>query len=154
METISGINNGKGLKIALVASRFNQTISQRLVDGARVYLMENGVSENDITLVWVPGAFEISQMVKVLLDKGGFSGIVPLGCVIRGETSHYDYVCGAAADGIAALARQSDIPVSFGVLTVENRSQAEARSGGAKGNKGRDAAEAVLELRHSMDHFR
>lgn len=137
---------GEGQRFLLVVSRFNQLITEKLLAGARSALVQHGVAEVDVDVVWVPGAFEIPGAAGVALRRGGYSGIVALGCVIRGETPHFDYVAGEAARGVQALAVSHDVPVTFGVLTTDTRDQALARAGGDKGNKGWEAALAVLEM--------
>lgn len=135
-----------GLRFLLVVSRFNELITEKLLTGARSALIQHGVADADIDVVWVPGAFEIPGAAGVALRHGGYSGIVTLGCVIRGETPHFDYVAGEAARGVQALAVAHDVPIGFGVLTTDTRAQALARAGGDKGNKGWEAALAVLEM--------
>lgn len=138
--------NAAGLRIALVASRFNEFIVQQLVDGARVALMEHGASAAQIQQVWVAGAWELPLALKALAASGRFDMLVALGCVIRGETSHHLYICAEAARGIARVSLDTGVPIGFGVLTTENEEQALARAGGPKGNKGADAALAAVEL--------
>jgi 6,7-dimethyl-8-ribityllumazine synthase len=129
------------MKVAIVAARFNAFIVDKLVDGAVATLRENGLGEGDITIARVPGAFEIPAVARRLVDGGGYDAIVCLGCVIRGDTTHYDYVAGHAAYGIGKVALKAKIPVIFGVLTTENTEQAIER-----GTKGVDAARAALEM--------
>lgn len=139
---------GEGLRILVVVSRFNEVETEQLFDGARDCLLEHGVAESDIDVVRVPGAFELPGIVGVALRHGDHDGIVALGCVIRGETPHFDYVAGEAARGLQALAVDHDVPIGFGVLTTDTREQALARAGGPKGNKGWDTALTVLEMVH------
>ena len=146
MEEIQGQLNGSGRRFAIVFSRFNKDITERLVEGARECLLEHGVEEADLRLVRVPGAYELPAAAAGLLAEGGFDGVVALGCVIRGETTHYDYVAGEAARALQDLAVAGPNAVGFGVLTTENRDQALARAGGGKGNKGREAALTALEM--------
>jgi 6,7-dimethyl-8-ribityllumazine synthase len=141
-----GHPHGAGRRIAVVAARFNEVITRKLVDGAVAGLTSLGVSDDDIDVAWVPGAFEIPLVARRLAHSGRFDGIVCLGAVIRGETAHFDLVANEAARGIADAARDADIPVIFEVLAVENLAQAEDRAGGAHGNKGWEAAEAVLSM--------
>ena len=136
----------RGMKVAIVASRFNAFIVDRLVDGAVDTLVRHGVGDGDITVVHVPGAFELPQTAKRLADAGEYGAVICLGCVIRGATTHYDYVAGHAAYGIAEVAMKAPVPVIFGVLTTENIEQAVERAGTKAGNKGVDAALAALEM--------
>jgi 6,7-dimethyl-8-ribityllumazine synthase len=135
----------RGLRVAVVASRFNAFIVDRLVDGAVDTLVRHGVADGDIT-VHVPGAFELPQTARRLADGGDYGAVVCLGCVIRGATTHYDYVAGHAAYGIAEVAMKAAVPVIFGVVTTENIEQAVERAGTKAGNKGVDAALAALEM--------
>ena len=143
---ISGNVDGHGLRIGLIASQFNESITSRLLDGARDALVRNGVREDAVTIVWVPGSLELPQVAKRMADSGSWDGLVTLGCVIKGETAHFDYVAGEAARGVADVARESGVPVTFGVLTTYDVDQAMARSGGSLGNRGYDAAVAVLKM--------
>lgn len=145
-RTIDGQLAARGLKVAIVAARFNHFIVDRLVEGAVDALLRHGANDGDITIVHCPGAFEIPQLAKRLVETGGYDAIICLGCVIRGATTHYDYVAGHAAYGIAEVAMSAKIPVIFGVLTTENIEQAVERAGTKAGNKGIDAALAALEM--------
>ena len=136
----------RGLKVAIVAARFNAFIVDRLVEGAIDALLRHGVADGDITVVHCPGAFEIPQVAKRLADGGEHGAVICLGCVIRGATTHYDYVAGHAAYGVAEVAMSAKVPVIFGVLTTENIEQAVERAGTKAGNKGFDAALAALEM--------
>lgn len=136
----------RGLKVAIVAARFNAFIVDRLVEGAIDALLRHGVADGDITVVHCPGAFEIPQVAKRLADGGEHGAVICLGCVIRGATTHYDYVAGHAAYGVAEVAMSAKVPVIFGVLTTENIEQAVERAGTKAGNKGVDAALAALEM--------
>jgi 6,7-dimethyl-8-ribityllumazine synthase len=138
--------NGGGRRIAVVASRFNEDVVRKLVEGAIHALVERGAALDDIDLMWVPGAWELPVTARYLLETERYDAIVALGAVIRGETPHFDYVAGEAARGLQHLAMEFGVPVSFGVLTTEDDAQAEARAGGAHGNKGADAALAALEM--------
>jgi 6,7-dimethyl-8-ribityllumazine synthase len=133
-------------RFALVASRFNQQIVERLVAGAKLGLQEHGVTETAVDLVWVPGAFEIPLIAQTLADTEKYLAIIGLGCVIRGQTDHYEYICQAVTQGISQVALDTGLPVIFGVLTCENETQALDRAGGSVGNKGHDAARAALEM--------
>lgn len=146
MAAIRGSLDGRGRRIAVVASRFNQSITDRLVAGARACLIAHGVDEHDIDVISVPGAFELPWTARAAARRGTYDAIVAVGCVIRGETAHFDYVAGPAADGLARVALDADVPVAFGVLTTETPEQAYARAGGSLGNKGWEAAEVALEL--------
>jgi 6,7-dimethyl-8-ribityllumazine synthase len=128
-----------------VVSRFNEAITRSLLSGALETLARLGVADGDITVVWAPGAFELPFFARLLAQKGEVDAIVCLGAVIRGETSHYDYVCRRAATGIAAVADELEIPVAFGVLTTETTEQAWERAGTKTGNKGTDAALSAVE---------
>jgi 6,7-dimethyl-8-ribityllumazine synthase len=132
--------------VAIVASRFHEDISERLVDGARAALLRHGVRSGDVRVVWVPGAFELPQVAGRLAAAGGVDALVCVGCVIRGETPHFDYVAGEAARGIAEVGRSTGVPTTFGLITANTRAQAEARAGGAVGNRGEEAALAALDL--------
>jgi 6,7-dimethyl-8-ribityllumazine synthase len=145
-RSIDGTLTARGLKVAVVAARFNHFIVDRLVEGAVDALVRHGVADGDITIVHCPGAFEIPQLAKRLVETAAYDAIVCLGCVIRGATTHYDYVAGHAAYGIAEVAMSAKIPVIFGVLTTENIEQAVERAGTKAGNKGIDAALAALEM--------
>jgi 6,7-dimethyl-8-ribityllumazine synthase len=146
MPTYEGRLDATGLRIALLAGRFNETITKSLLEGAVSALRRHGLDDASITIAWVPGAFELPMTAKRLADSGEFDAIVCLGAVIRGATTHYDYVCGQAAAGIARVALDTGIPVIFGVLTTENIEQAIERSGTKAGNKGFDAAVAAIEM--------
>jgi len=146
VREIRGGLDGKGKRFAIVASRFNELVTERLVAGARGCFVQHGVDEGAIDLIWVPGAWEIPPAVRRVARSGRYDGVVAVGCVIRGETPHFDYVAGGAANGLAAIALEADIPVVFGVLTTDTPDQALARAGGKSGNKGWDAALAALEM--------
>ena len=146
MNVFEGDPEGAGRRIAVVAARFNEVITRKLVDGALARLTALGVSDDDIDVAWVPGAFEIPLVARRFARSGRFDGVICLGAVIRGETAHFDLVANEAARGIAEVARETDIPVIFEVLAVENLAQAEDRAGGAHGNKGWGAADAVLSM--------
>ncbi|MEX0979622.1 MAG: 6,7-dimethyl-8-ribityllumazine synthase [Gemmatimonadota bacterium] len=138
--------NASGKRFALLVSRFNAEITERLLEGARGCLLRHGADEAKIEVVRVPGAWELPQVAARLVGFGRFDAVVALGCVIRGETSHYDFVAGEASSGLGAVARQSPVPVLFGVLTTDTVAQADARSGEGGGNKGWETALAALEL--------
>ena len=134
------------LRIALVASRFNESVVDRLVAGAVDALVARGAPKAGLELVRVPGAFDLPPVVRRIAESGRFDAVVALGAVIRGETAHFDYVAGECAAGLARVADETGVPVAFGVLTTENEEQALARAGGSEGNKGADAACAAIEL--------
>lgn len=144
MKIIEGQLNAKGLKIALVAARFNDFVVDRLIGGAVDYLTRHGL-DTEITLVRVPGAFELPLACQKLAKSGKFDGIVALGAVIRGATPHFDYVCAEATKGLAQVALNAGLPVGFGLLTTDNLEQAVERAGSKAGNKGAEAAAAMLE---------
>jgi 6,7-dimethyl-8-ribityllumazine synthase len=134
------------VRIAICVGRFYEDLAQRLEAGARAALAEAGVGEDDVDVFDVPGAYELPLAAKLAAESGRYAGVVCLGAVIRGETSHYDYVCGESARGIQDVQLATGVPCSFGVLTVDSLDQALARSGGGKRDSGRHAAEAVLAL--------
>ena len=144
MRAHEGSLDGTGLKVALVASRFNDTITQRLVDGAASCLTKHGVADDDLDLYWVPGAWEIPLLCKAIAARGHVDAVVALGTVVRGQTSHYEYVAGESA-AIGRVALETGVPMAFGVLTTESWEQAVDRAGGKLGNKGWEAAMAALE---------
>lgn len=146
MAEFAGLPSGVGRRVAVVASRFNEPIVKKLVDGALEALLKYGVVFEDIDVVWVPGAWELPLAARWLLANERYDGIVAVGAVIRGETTHFDYIAGEASRGLAAASAESEIPIGFGVLTCDTDEQAEARAGGAHGNKGWDAAVAMLEM--------
>ena len=134
------------LDIAIVASRFNAGIVQKLLDGAVAELESHGIVRERITVVLVPGAWELPLACRRLAEAGGHHAVIALGCVIRGETPHFDYVCAEASRGITEASRDTGVPVTFGLLTVNTQEQAEARAGGSAGNKGAEAAAAAVEM--------
>lgn len=146
MITIEGKYNGEGLKIAIVAARFNEFIVSKLVGGAEDCLKRHNVSDDDITVHWVPGAFEIPLIAQKVAATGKYDAVICLGAVIRGATSHYDYVCAEVSKGIATVSLKADIPVMFGVLTTDTIEQAIERAGTKAGNKGYDCAMGALEM--------
>ncbi|HCZ47846.1 MAG TPA: 6,7-dimethyl-8-ribityllumazine synthase [Gammaproteobacteria bacterium] len=135
-----------GGRFGIVVGRFNDFISERLLAAAVDTLRRHGVAETDITVVWAPGAFEIPLTAKRLAGSGRVDALIALGCVIRGATPHFDYVAGECAKGLSAVALDSGLPVSFGVLTVDSIEQAIERAGTKAGNKGADAALSALEM--------
>jgi 6,7-dimethyl-8-ribityllumazine synthase len=135
-----------GVSVAVVASRFNAGIVQQLLHGAVAHLEGAGVPRERITVALVPGAFELPMACRKIAEHGSHDAVVALGCVIRGETPHFDYVCAEAARGIADAGRDTRVPVTFGVITANTPEQAEARAGGDHGNMGASAAAAALEM--------
>ena len=153
MAEFSGSPAGHGRRIGVVASRFNEPITQKLVDGALDALVRHGVALDDVDVVWVPGAWELPAAARRMAGAERYDAIVAVGAVIRGETPHFDYVAGEAARGLATMSAEFDMPVGFGVLTCDTVEQAEARSGGAHGNKGWDASLAALEMADLFDRL-
>jgi 6,7-dimethyl-8-ribityllumazine synthase len=145
-RVIEGDLQARDLRFAILASRFNEFVVDRLVQGALDLLRRHGVSEKQIDIVRVPGAFDMPVVARKLAVSRRYDAIVALGAVIRGETSHFDYVAGECASGLARVASDTGIPVAFGVLTTENTEQAVDRAGGKAGNKGADAAASAIEL--------
>lgn len=146
MTTIRGEPSGAGARVAVVTSRFNEQVTERLAAAARACLLEHGVPEDAIDSISVPGAFELPAAAARALRTGRYDALVVLGCVIRGETPHFDFVAGEATRSVGTLALEADVPIGFGLLTTEDGPQALARAGGARGNKGWEAAEAALEM--------
>ncbi|HDI0957997.1 TPA: 6,7-dimethyl-8-ribityllumazine synthase [Staphylococcus aureus] len=137
---------GKDLKVAIVVSRFNDFITGRLLEGAKDTLIRHGVNEDNIDVAFVPGAFEIPLVAKKLASSGNYDAVITLGCVIRGATSHYDYVCNEVAKGVSKVNDQTNVPVIFGILTTESIEQAVERAGTKAGNKGAEAAVSAIEM--------
>ena len=142
----TGSHDATGMRIGIVVSRFNDIVSTRLLDGAVEALREQGIAAGDIDVVWVPGAFEIPIAARELAKSGAVDAIVCLGAVIRGDTPHFDYVAGEAAQGTASVHAVTGVPATFGVLTVDTIEQANDRAGGKHGNKGAEAAIAAIEM--------
>lgn len=149
---IVGSLDGAGVRIALVCGRFNLDITTLLLDGALAELEHLGVGSTDQAVVWVPGAFELPLAARELARTGHFDAVICLGAVIRGETTHYDFVAGECAAGLQRVQLDSGLPVIFGVLTTENLDQAYARAGGALGNKGTEAVSTAVEMVHVVRH--
>ncbi|HDZ6645968.1 TPA: 6,7-dimethyl-8-ribityllumazine synthase [Staphylococcus aureus] len=137
---------GKDLKVAIVVSRFNDFNTGRLLEGAKDTLIRHDVNEDNIDVAFVPGAFEIPLVAKKLASSGNYDAIITLGCVIRGATSHYDYVCNEVAKGVSKVNDQTNVPVIFGILTTESIEQAVERAGTKAGNKGAEAAVSAIEM--------
>jgi 6,7-dimethyl-8-ribityllumazine synthase len=153
MAEISGNPVGSGRRVAVVASRFNETVTRALVDGALDALVRHGVGFDDIDIVWVPGAWELPLAARHAMASDRYEAIVALGAVIRGDTPHFDFVAGEASRGLADASRDSEIPLGFGLLTCDTMEQAMARCGGEHGNKGWDAALAALEMADLMSQM-
>lgn len=146
MKTFEGKLVAQNMKVALVAARFNEFITSKLIGGAMDGLTRHGVQEEDISLAWVPGAFEIPLIASKMAKSGKYDAVIALGAVIRGSTSHYDYVCSEVSKGVANVALSSDIPVMFGVLTTDTIEQAIERAGTKAGNKGAECAQGAIEM--------
>ena len=145
MRVLEGKLVASGLKVGIVAARFNEFIVSKLIGGALDGLLRHDVKEEDITLAWVPGAFELPLTAQKMAKSGKYDAVICLGAVIRGATSHYDLVCNEAAKGIAQVGLQTGVPIMFGVVTTENIEQAIERAGTKAGNKGYDCALSVIE---------
>lgn len=146
MRTLEGKFNGKGLRIGIVAGRFNEFITSKLVGGAVDVLKRNDVNDEDIDIAWVPGAFEIPLITKKMAESKKYDAILTLGAVIKGATPHFDYVCAEVSKGVAQISLQTGLPVMFGVLTTNNIEEAIERAGTKAGNKGADAAMTAIEM--------
>ena len=147
MNIIEGkLTDTQGMKIGLVAARFNEFIVSKLIEGARDALIRHDVKEENIDLAWVPGSFEIPLACKHLAESGRYDAIIALGAVIRGSTSHYDYVCAEVSKGVAQVSLNSGLPVMFGILTTDTIQQAIERAGTKAGNKGYDCAMGAIEM--------
>ncbi|MSP21783.1 MAG: 6,7-dimethyl-8-ribityllumazine synthase [Dehalococcoidia bacterium] len=146
MRTFEGSLDASGLHVAIVVSRFNELITERLLEGAIATAREHGVVDHNLDVVWVPGAFELPMAARALAETGRYDAIACVGAVIRGETPHFDFVAGEAARGIAEVAADYGLPVAFGVITSDTVEQAQARAGGSVGNKGRESMLAAIEM--------
>ena len=146
MRVLEGKLVASGLKVGIVAARFNEFIVSKLVGGAMDGLIRHDVKEEDVTVAWVPGAFEIPVVAKKMAKSGKYDAVICLGAVIRGATSHYDYVCNEVSKGVASVSLETEIPVLFGVVTTENIEQAIERAGTKAGNKGYDCAVSAIEM--------
>ena len=153
MAEFAGSPTGRGRRFAVIASRFNETVTQKLVDGALDALVRHGAAADDVDVVWVPGAWELPSAARRLLATERYDALVAIGAVIRGDTPHFDYVAGEASRGIADASAAFETPIGFGVLTCDTMAQAEARAGGEHGNKGWDAALAALEMADLFDRL-
>jgi 6,7-dimethyl-8-ribityllumazine synthase len=145
-KELNGGLSGEGLRVGLVVARFNEFITSKLLEGAQAALARHGVKDDDVTVAWVPGSFEISFVSAKMAASGKYDVLICLGAVIRGETDHYEYVAGEAAKGVAAASVATGIPVIFGVLTTETLEQAINRAGGKQGNNGYSAGVAAIEM--------
>lgn len=146
MKTLEGKLTAKNMKIAIVVARFNEFITSKLLSGCIDCLIRHEAADEDLTVAWVPGAFEIPMAAKKLAESGKYDAVICLGAVIRGATPHFDYVCAEASKGIAQVSMQTGVPVAFGVLTTENIQQAVERAGTKAGNKGVDCAITAMEM--------
>ena len=146
MKTFEGRLVAEGLKVGIIVARFNEFIGSKLLSGAIDGLVRHGMNEDDIEVAWVPGAFEIPLIASKMAKSGKYDAVIALGAVIRGSTTHYDYVCSEVSKGIANVSLNSDIPVMFGVITTENIEQAIERAGTKAGNKGYDCALGAIEM--------
>ena len=146
MNIISGLFNESDIRVGIIASRFNEVIVSKLIDGAADGLARHGVDMDKVDLAWVPGAFEIPLAAKKLAQSGRYDAVICVGAVIRGDTTHYDYVCNEVSKGVAQVGLNEGIPVLFGVVTTENIEQAIARAGSKAGNKGYDCALSAIEM--------
>lgn len=146
MKTLEGNLVSKGIRVGIVTARFNEFITSKLLSGATDGLLRHDVSEDDIHVAWVPGAFEIPLVASKMAKSGKYDAIICLGAVIRGATSHYDYVCNEVSKGVASVSLETGIPVMFGILTTENIEQAIERAGTKAGNKGYDCALGAIEM--------
>ena len=153
MKTYEGNISGQDLKFAIVVARFNEFITSKLLGGALDALKRHGASEENISVAWVPGAFEIPLVAKKMASTKNFDAIICLGAVIRGATTHYDYVCNEVSKGIAQVGLQSGVPTIFGIVTTENIQQAIERAGTKSGNKGFDAAMSAMEMANLLKNL-
>ena len=153
MRGLEGKVVAEGMKIGIVASRFNEFIVSKLIGGAQDALIRHGVSDDDIDLAWVPGAFELPIVAKKMAESGKYDAVLCLGAVIKGATSHYDLVCAETSKGIAAVGLQTGVPTLFGVVTTDNIEQAIERSGTKAGNKGYDVACSAIEMVNMMKNM-
>jgi len=146
MKEIKGKYSGKGKKIGIAVSRFNEFVSARLLDGCLDVLEKQGVDKKDITVVWTPGSFEIPQVLSAMADAKKFNALIALGAIIRGDTPHFEYIATETAKGLSQISLTKKIPVIFGIITSDTIEQAIERAGTKAGNKGRDAAFSALEM--------
>ncbi len=145
--------SGRGKRFGIAVARFNELVTERLLDGALATLRQHGVADDDVEVVWVPGAFELPVACRWLADTGRFHGLLALGAVVRGGTDHYEYVCSGVTDGVMRVGLDTGLPLGFGLLTCAQMDQAMARAGGEHGNKGADAAMAALAMAAIKDRL-
>jgi 6,7-dimethyl-8-ribityllumazine synthase len=153
VNEIRGSFDARGRRFAVVAAHFNEIVTGKLVEGAVACFRAHGLTEDDLLVAWVPGAFELPLAARRLAETGLYDGVVCVGAVIRGETSHFEFVAGECARGLQDVALRTGVPVGFGVLTTENMDQAMARAGGKHGNKGWDAAMAAMQTASVLDQL-
>ncbi|MDQ6828936.1 MAG: 6,7-dimethyl-8-ribityllumazine synthase [Gemmatimonadota bacterium] len=153
MAEFSGTPTGASRRFAVIASRFNESITTKLVDGATDALMKHGATYEDVDIVWVPGAWELPAAARLLLGTERYDALIAVGAVIRGDTPHFEYVAGEASRGLADASAEFETPIGFGLLTCDDLAQAEARAGGEHGNKGWDAALAAMEMADLFDRL-
>lgn len=146
MKVLEGNYSGRGLKVGIVAARFNEFITSKLICGAEDALVRHEVAKDDIELAWVPGAFEIPLVAKKMAKSGKYDAIITLGAVIKGATPHFDYVCAEVSKGVASVSLESEMPIIFGVLTTNTIEEAIQRAGTKSGNKGFDAGVTAIEM--------
>jgi len=145
-KVIKGDLIAKNKKFGIVVSRFNEFISSKLLEGACDTLVKHGAKEEEISIAWVPGSFEVPMIAQKMSASGKYDAVICLGTIIRGETPHFDLICAEAAKGVAKVAMESDVPCVFGIITTDNLEQALDRAGTKSGNKGRDAAMTAIEM--------
>ncbi len=145
-NTISAKLDATGLRFAIVTSRFNEFICSRLLDGARDALVRHGAAESNLSVVWAPGAWELPLICKAIADTGKHDAVIALGCVVRGQTPHHEYIASEATKGLAQVSLESGVPIGFGLLTTDTIEQAVERAGAKAGNKGADAALSAVEM--------
>lgn len=150
---LEGGYNGKGKRFGIVASRFNEFITSKLVNGAVDALLRHDVSDEDIEIAWVSGAFEVPLVAQKMASSGRYSAVICLGAVIRGQTAHFDYVAGECARGIGRISVETGVPAIFGIITAETLEQAVDRAGARLGNRGADAAMAAIEMSNLLDNL-
>ncbi len=152
-KVIEGDLKGDGLKVGIVISRYNDFITSNLLEGSKDALIRHGVSEDDLEIAWVPGAFEIPMVAEKMVNTSKYDGVICLGAVIRGDTPHFEYVSSEVSKGIAKIGLDADIPVTFGILTTDTIEQAVERAGTKAGNKGFEAAVSMLEMANLFREF-
>lgn len=153
MKVLEGKLVSQGIRVGIVAARFNDFVVSRLISGCEDALLRHGVQADDMELAWVPGAFEIPVVASRMAKSGRYDAVIALGAVIRGATSHYDYVCSEVSKGIANVSLQTGVPVLFGVLTTDTIAQAVERAGSKAGNKGAECAQAAIEMVNLLRQF-